>query len=89
MKADRTTPSTPEVIRVERTGDTLRVLIDGVELPCEVDPSGVQSMVVAGAQPGITVHLPARRVEVVDAMEGRVSDARRSEARDYLNKLAP
>lgn len=89
MKAKAAGPRVPERIRVERTGDRLRVLIDGVELEWEVDAHGVSTAATPGGHPGITLTIPARRVEVVDALEGRVSDDRRAGAREHLESLSP
>lgn len=87
MKAsDRPVP-TASVVRVERVGDRLVVTVDGKPLPFEVE--SVSSMTGLHAHPGITLSIPAGRVEIVDALEGRVTDDRRDAARAHLEALSP
>lgn len=89
MKAEEPAPSTPSVIRVERTGEHLRVLVDGEPLPCEVDVNGVTTVTSVHHSPGITITIPADRVEVVDTLSGPVDEDRKSRARAHLESLSP
>lgn len=88
MKAKDSGPRVPERIRVERAGDRLRVYIDGQELQWEVDAHGVSTAASTVGHPGITLTIPALRVEFVDALEGRVDNGRRA-AREHLESLSP
>ncbi|MBB4931846.1 hypothetical protein F4561_002666 [Lipingzhangella halophila] len=89
MKAEEAQPSTPSVIRVERSGERLRILVDGEPLPCEVDANGVTTVVSVHHSPGITITIPADRVEVVDSLSGPVDEDRKTRARTHLNSLSP
>ncbi|GAB3213321.1 hypothetical protein GCM10027294_43780 [Marinactinospora endophytica] len=77
------------LIRVERAAEKLRILVDGVELPCAIDTTGVTQVTSSHAHPGVTLTLLAERVEVVDSLQDRIPDDRRAAARAYLESLAP
>jgi len=74
---------------VERHGDKLTITVDGVPLPCEVDPAGVQQVIGVGAHPGLMLTIPARRVITDDSLEERHSPAKQSAIRAKLDALAP
>lgn len=82
-------PKVADLIRVSRAGDQLRVEVDGVPLPFEVDPSGVQQVIGVGAHPGLMLTIPARRVVTDDSLEERHSPERQAAVRERLERLAP
>jgi hypothetical protein len=62
-------PHLPQLIRVERNGfsDYGHIFIDGVPFPYFTE-SGPSTEVRHGGSPGITVTIPAVRLEVVDSL---------------------
>jgi hypothetical protein len=78
-----------DVIRVERHGDSLRITIDGQELPCDVDPSGVQQVIGVGAHPGLMLTIPARRVVTEDSLDERRSPEKQAALRAKIDRLSP
>lgn len=89
MKAEESAPSTPSVIRVERSGEKFRVLVDGEPLPFEIDANGITCVTSVHHSPGITITIPADRVEIVDTLSGPVDEDRKTKARAHLESLSP
>ncbi|QVJ03062.1 hypothetical protein KGD82_13590 [Nocardiopsis eucommiae] len=82
-------PKPADTIRVQRHGDRLRITVDGVVLPFEVDAGGVQTVIAPGAHPGLMLTIPARRVLVDDCLDEVRSPEKQARIRAKLDSLAP
>lgn len=78
-----------DLIRVTRAGDKLRIEVDGVVLPFEVDPAGVQQIIGVGAHPGLMLTIPARRVVTDDSLDERHAPEKQAAIRAKIDALSP
>lgn len=82
-------PKAADTIRVERHGDKLTITVDGVALPFEVDPGGVQTTIGPGHHPGLMLIIPARRVLIDDSLDERRSPEKQAQIRAKIDAVAP